>query len=122
MSQRQPRIDRRFPEALAAVVQSLIDDGAYPNKAATAIGLGIGHPRLSRLLTGTTLAGTKTVSTICSKINRAAASDLLLAYLQDEADTVIRAVRKSVTPPPWSAWGPDTLVLVQKAERESTSS
>jgi len=122
MPQRQPRNDRHFPKALAAVVQSLIDEGTYPNKAAAAIGLGIGHPRLSRLLTGSTLAGSKTVSTVCSRISRAAASDLLRAYLQDEADTVIRAVRKSGTPPRWSAWGTDSLVLVQKTEPESTSS
>ena len=104
------------------MVQSLIDEGTYPNKAAAAIGLGIGHPRLSRLLTGSTLAGSKTVSTVCSRISRAAASGLLRAYLQDEADTVVQAVRRSGTPPPWSAWGPDTLVLVQKTELESTSS
>ena len=70
--------------------------------------MDLGHPRLSRLLAGISTPGSKTLSRACSNLERNEASDLLIAYLLDEADTVMASVENSEK----ERWGSDTLVDV----------
>ena len=102
----------RFSRALNAVVISLIERGAYKNKASVAAGLGVVKQRLTKLLNGTITAGSKTVAQLCSSLERAEAADLLSAYLLDEVETVTRRAEKTKT----LTWGKDPLVIVSKAK------
>lgn len=100
-----------MPSVLDALVRALVEEGFYPNVAAAAVGLGLGHPRLSRLIKGTDIAGSKTIGQLCSKLNPMAAAELLQAYLLDERDTVIRTAKETGSP----KW--DHLVSVELAKK-----
>ena len=108
MPKKTPSHASRFPGALEIAVLQLIKSGKCENFADAALFFDLGHPRLSRLLNGSAIAGSKTLARICSKLDRDLASDLLQAYLLDEADTVVRSARRSAN----VSWGPDTLVEV----------
>lgn len=76
-------------------MDALVSGGFAKNKASVAREVGLDKSRLSRLLAGKDVAGSKTVAHICSRLDRSAAADLLHAYLCDEAETVRRlAARK----------------------------
>lgn len=94
----EPTNRRRFPKVLEALVASRIEARTYRNKASAARALGISHPRLASLLSGSVIAGSKTVAQICSKLDKMSASKLLQAYLLDERDTVIRTAKKTGKP------------------------
>lgn len=99
-----------MPLVIDALVRALVEEGVYPNVAAAAVGFGLKHPRLSRLIKGTDIAGSRTVGRLCSKLNPRAAAELMQAYLLDERDTVIRTAKETGRP----KW--DNLVSVELAK------
>lgn len=105
--------ETRFTQALRALVADQLEKGYYANSASFAKDLRIGKPRLSRLLSGKDVPGTKTVAWICSKLDRPDAANLLQAFLLDEVETVTRLSAIKVKP----SWAGEQLVVVSKATK-----
>jgi|ERR1035438_3719352 hypothetical protein len=102
----------RFALALNALVRGVIDRGEHATVTSVAISLGIDKTRLSRLLSGGFIAGSKTVAQLCSRVSQTEAAILLEAYLLDEVDTVTRLAKRRGRP----KWENETLVTVCKVE------
>ena len=98
---------RLFPMALKTLVSKIQTVSPSTTKDTIAAQLGIKAPRLSALMHGPVIAGSKTVACICEKLDRHEAGILMEAYFRDEIATVSRLAAKN-------AWGTDTLVEVKR--------
>jgi hypothetical protein len=101
-----------FSKNLGSICRELLARRRYPHQAAIAKALGIDPPRLSNLLANNIPVGARTVALICVGLDRAAAAQLLQAYLLDEVAKVSRFATEIGIP----VWGKDSLVEVLKAE------
>jgi len=98
-----------FSQELRLLVNTLLDRDGHTSSAAIAGDLGIDKPRLSRLLGGKDIAGSRTVARVCASLSRANAGKMLRAYLRDEAETVLALAGRKAR----SKWGANPLVVVR---------
>jgi hypothetical protein len=102
-----------FSQVLGEICVRLVAEGWRTNQGAVAVALGLGPPRLSRILSNRIPVGARTVAIVCSNLDRASAASLMQAYLTDEIDKVREVQRElGVT----AEWGEDDLVRIVRVE------
>jgi plasmid maintenance system antidote protein VapI len=88
-------------------------EGPHTNQASVAVALGLGPPRLSRILANRIPVGARTVAIVSSNLDRSSAAILLQAYLRDEVDKV-RRIQKELEAS--TDWGESDLVRIVRTE------